>query len=305
MEEVPQLKTLCKRFIEDGVINLDNAFIALDMSRTFELQTLKDRAEMFIKLSYAGIAHRYTRDEIDKALGHNLSNILRMEHEATQKDLRRFRMKGSVLDTPAPSTSLGASPPLQSVVPMAMCSANQRRYSQVYGSREVELCCSCGLRVFKAEQVKLGPAKSWHVGCFRCSVCLGKLRMDNANVGDDKTLFCNAHFKASAIKTKPNSTHAFQGTRRTTAGGGDAPAMMGAEKCRVCGERAYLAERISVRTHRGSELLYHTGCFRCSDCGGRLRADNWEIWGNPEALEKDLGVLCCRVHYAQRQLGPR
>jgi hypothetical protein len=74
----------------------------------------------------------------------------------------------------------------------------------------------------------------------------------------------------------------------------------GGGHCVRCNRAVYAMERQLARTHRGDELVYHKACFRCEDCRTLLRTDNWEMYGDAEALEAGAGALVCRVHFAAR-----
>ncbi len=65
--------------------------------------------------------------------------------------------------------------------------------------------------------------------------------------------------------------------------------------CSRCGKRVYANEmlRTERRNERSVARCWHVQCFKCKDCGTRLRPDSWE-----EALNGDL---VCKTHYAARK----
>lgn len=66
--------------------------------------------------------------------------------------------------------------------------------------------------------------------------------------------------------------------RRSFGGGGD--------KCAKCEKTVYAAEKLAVH---GS--VYHTNCFRCSECACKLGMHNFE--------KGSSGTLLCKTHFAQ------
>ena len=69
------------------------------------------------------------------------------------------------------------------------------------------------------------------------------------------------------------------------------------EYCSRCGTRVYANEM--MRTERrgaaihGEARCWHLQCFKCTDCGTKLRPDSWE--------EAPNGDLVCRTHYVARR----
>ena len=60
----------------------------------------------------------------------------------------------------------------------------------------------------------------------------------------------------------------------------------GGERCAVCTKSVYPAERLA--THGQA---YHTGCFRCTECNGKLGLHSFE--------RDAAGKLYCKVHFRQ------
>ena len=67
------------------------------------------------------------------------------------------------------------------------------------------------------------------------------------------------------------------------------------QTCARCGGRVYANEmiRTEARNAQSDGHCWHQTCFKCKDCGTKLRPDTWE--------EASNGDLLCKTHYIARK----
>jgi hypothetical protein len=192
-------------------------------------------------------------------------------------------------------------------------SGTPRKFASFGGGGEK--CSICSKTVYPGERIATN-GRVWHQDCFRCSKCNSKLSISSYELDPQGTPFCKTHFarewrrrsmgaatalgaqveQGSSVTpptpdvSEPDASHAptiiqNKGYRRTVDGA-----------CARCGKRVYQHEMMRAVLKGGGSLCslcYHPQCFKCLDCGTKLRPDSYELAPNNDLL--------CRNHYIARK----
>ena len=165
-----------------------------------------------------------------------------------------------------------------------------RRFSFGGGGEKCDLCKKT---VYPAERLTINGLV-FHQGCFRCAKCNTKLHISSYELDPANTPYCKTHF---AQEWSRRSMGAATSMGAETLGTSATPfALLGnANHCSRCGKRVYANEmmRTERRNAQSDAQCWHMQCFKCKDCGTKLRPDSYE--------EAPNGDLVCKTHYVARR----
>ncbi|KAL1523319.1 hypothetical protein AB1Y20_018265 [Prymnesium parvum] len=298
---VPSLRSLCASFIDSAILNLDNAIDGLSLARAHELPSLAARAEAFIVDAWTPLIERHGLAALTDALGKERAEELCRHHEEMRAQVERNKLLGTVLPQPAPpltaqgqparweasrrSAGSSSSPPPgeeKAASPLTPRGGGGR----VFGGGGTK-CCRCGTTVYRAEEV-CAHARSFHKRCFRCRQCDASLTISSYQMDEDGTIFCRVHFAQVVSARGGTSRPVAAPTAMAESAADKSPPSDRGCACARCGKQVYMCEMATAKSHR-----FHQSCFRCTDCGIKLRVGNWEL--------VDEQLVCYR-HFEERQL---
>lgn len=107
---MPSLLSLCLKFVDESILNLDNGPFVYDFARSNGFSTLEARAAKFCTESYRGLRAKHGPEVLLESLGTEMFVALETNHNTVEAQRQRISRMGTVLPD-------GIAPPVQPVRP--------------------------------------------------------------------------------------------------------------------------------------------------------------------------------------------
>jgi hypothetical protein len=206
---VPSLLSLCLKFVDESILNLDNGPFVYDFARSNGFSTLEARAAKFCTESYRGLRAKHGPEALLESLGTEMFVALETNHNTVEAQRQRISRMGTVLPDgiappvqpvrpPQPSPSMTAASAMARAAPAIAPSAAAPSLTNASMPRSIfggggEKCAVCFKTVYQAERT-LADGRPFHHACFRCVTCACKLTLSSFERIEDGRLYCKAHF---------------------------------------------------------------------------------------------------------------
>jgi hypothetical protein len=192
---VPSLRDMCAELVSSSIINLDNSLAALQIAQMAHMPQLAQRAEDFIRRSWAGVRERHNERELKFVLGEDTVLALEREQADISASVARLKIVGNVTaDPPAdvpPASSKAAHQPIST--PRTSTQSGGRPSKRFSFGGCAEQCAQCSKTVYPAERLA-AHGKVFHQVCFRCEDCKCKLAMHSFEMDSAGRTYCKVHF---------------------------------------------------------------------------------------------------------------
>ena len=206
---MPSLLSLCLKFVDESILNLDNGPFVYDFARSNGFSTLEARAAKFCTESYRGLRAKHGPEVLLESLGTEMFVALETNHNTVEAQRQRISRMGTVLPDgiappvqpvrpPQPSPSMAAASAVAHAAPAIAPSAAPPSLANASMPRSIfggggEKCAVCFKTVYQAERT-LADGRPFHHACFRCVTCACKLTLSSFERIEDGRLYCKAHF---------------------------------------------------------------------------------------------------------------
>ena len=206
---MPSLLSLCLKFVDESILNLDNGPFVYDFARSNGFGTLEARAAKFCTESYRGLRAKHGPEVLLESLGTEMFVALETNHNTVEAQRQRISRMGTVLPDgiappvqpvrpPQPSPSITAASAMARAAPAIAPSAAAPSLANASMPRSIfggggEKCAVCFKTVYQAERT-LADGRPFHHACFRCVTCACKLTLSSFERIEDGRLYCKAHF---------------------------------------------------------------------------------------------------------------
>lgn len=212
---MPSLLSLCLKFVDESILNLDNGPFVYDFARSNGFSTLEARAAKFCTESYRGLRAKHGPEVLLESLGTEMFVALETNHNTVEAQRQRISRMGTVLPDgiappvqpvrpPQPSPSMTAASAMARAAPAIAPSAAAPSLANASMPRSIfggggEKCAVCFKTVYQAERT-LADGRPFHHACFRCVTCACKLTLSSFERIEDGRLYCKAHFMQQRLE---------------------------------------------------------------------------------------------------------